>query len=461
MNRAIKRTGLNILIYGSDSVFFDLLGCPPGPYIGEVYVSPREDDIFHLIKEKNIAVLFMDIGSDQEKGLDFLYKVKEYDALLDVILVGNSLDKREIMELINSGAKDYLPVPFDTENIIRILEGIHSKKALRRETLLLERKLGKKYQFHSIVGKTPQMLEIFSLVEKISKYFTCVLLTGETGTGKELVAHAIHTLSRPKNTEFVICDCSSIPDNLFESELFGYVKGAFTGADRDKKGLFEEAHEGIIFLDELGEIPLTVQAKLLRVMEQHQFRPLGSNTTRTVDVQVITATNQDLKARVKNGTFREDLYHRLNKVEIHIPPLRERREDIPLLVRHFLGRYQKKFQKELKGVSRRTQKLFQWYAWPGNIRELDNVLERASMVAKNEFIDIPDLPKYLQKEAPPEKILPFIQRENLSTLDDLEREYISHLLKVTGNNLRKTASILDISRTTLYNKIRKYDIETD
>jgi two-component system response regulator AtoC len=458
MSGATKQAGFNLLVYGKENAFSGLISQPPGPVIGEVHVCPQSEEIFPLIEEKDISIILMDIGSDPEKGLDLLHEVKEFDSLKDVILVGRSLEQDTVMELINAGAKDYLEAPVDVDKLITILEDIHSMKTLRRETFRLERRLEKKYQFYGIIGKSPYMLEIFSLIEKIAKYFTCILLTGETGTGKEKVAQAIHALCQPKNKDMVLCDCASIPDNLFESELFGYKKGAFTGADRDKKGLFEEADQGIIFLDEVGEIPLSTQAKLLRVLEYNQFRPLGSNTVRKVDIRVIAATNQDLRERVKNTTFREDLYHRLNKVEIHLPPLRERREDIPLLVRHFLSRYQKKFQKDLRGVSRQTQKLFLRYRWPGNIRELDNVLERSAMMARKEFIDIPDLPNYLQKEAPSDKVLPFIDRDNLSSLDELEKDYIIHLLKVTNGNLRKTAQILNISRTTLYSKIAKYKL---
>jgi transcriptional regulator with PAS, ATPase and Fis domain len=284
------------------------------------------------------------------------------------------------------------------------------------------------------------------------------LIAGETGTGKELVARAIHKLSSTKTKKLVVCDCVAIPENLFESELFGYSKGAFTGADRDKKGLFETANGGNIFLDEIGEIPVSVQAKLLRVLEHRQFRPLGSNETQSVKVRVIAATSKNLREGIKKGTFREDLFHRLNKVEIFLPPLRKRTEDIPLLVRHFVATNSRNLEKELKGISRQTQKLFQKYPWPGNVRELENVLESASILTKKNYIDIPDLPKYLQEYHDSLDKIPFIEREELSTLEDLEKDYIIHILKHTENNLRRAAKILDISRTTLYAKLKKYGI---
>lgn len=287
-----------------------------------------------------------------------------------------------------------------------------------------------------MIGKSPYMFEIFSLIEKISKHFSTVLVTGETGTGKELVARAIFNLSQVSNRNLITFDCTSTPDNLFESELFGYVRGAFTGADRDKNGLFEEAHEGIIFLDEIGEIPVSVQSKLLRVLEMHQFRPLGSTETRKVKVKIIAATNRNLRDCLKNGTFRDDLLHRLNKVEIHLPRLNERPEDIPLLVRHFLQRYSRKFTKELKGVSRQVQKLFLKYKWPGNVRELENILERASILAKRNFIDVIDLPEYLQDISAEDRTPMFLQKEHFS-LEEMEKKYIIHLINTTEKMFRK------------------------
>jgi len=255
-----------------------------------------------------------------------------------------------------------------------------------------------------------------------------------------------------------VCDCVAVPENLFESELFGYTKGAFTGADQDKKGLFEAADKGIIFMDEIGEIPVSTQAKLLRVLEQRQFRPLGSNETRTVDIRFLAATSKDLREGIKKGTFREDLFHRLNKVEIFLHPLRKRTEDIPLLVRHFIHIYSRDLSKDLKGISREAQKLFHKYSWPGNVRELENVLESASILTRKNYIDIPDLPKYLREFYDSLDKIPYIEKEELSTLEDLEKDYISHVMKLTENNLRKTAKILDISRTTLYSKLKKYGI---
>jgi len=449
---------MNLLIIDEDLNLYDLIKGSSLPRNYVIYFSKSHDDVFSFIEYNNIHVVITDLDSDKQKGFALLRRLKQFDALVDVIFVAEDLSHDDVMSLINKGATDYLAKPIQLNVLKQTLKKTFEKRSLRQEIFLLEKKLEKKYVFQEMIGKSPYMLDVFSLIENISKYFTSVLITGETGTGKEMVARAIHNLSHTEKRILVICDCVSIPENLFESELFGYKKGAFTGADKDKEGLFEEAHKGIMFLDEIGEIPPSIQAKLLRVLEHHQFRPLGSNKNKKVEVKVIAATSRNLRECTKNGTFREDLFHRLNKVEIHLPPLRKRPEDIPLLARSFLNRFNKQFSKKLRGISRQAQKLFLKYEWPGNIRELENVLESAAMLCKKEFIDISDLPKYLQDYTPSKAKIPFIGREQLSTLDELEKEYIAHLLKFTNNNLRKAANILDISRTTLYNKLKKYNI---
>jgi DNA-binding NtrC family response regulator len=411
------------------------------------------------IQINDTHTVFFNYDSDQDKALSLLYGIKQLDSNVDVIFIGQPLGDLTVIELINQGLTEYLAFPLKSEDIQNTLKKLHDQRKLRQETFSLERKLAKKYLFQGIVGKNPYMLEIFSLIEKIGQYFSTILITGETGTGKEMIAQAIHALSKTKNKRLVICDCVSIPDSLIESELFGYTRGAFTGADKDKKGLFAEAHDGIIFLDEIGDIPFTFQAKLLRILENRQYRPLGATETLTTNVRIIASTNRDLRDLVRNGSFREDLFHRLNKVEIHLPPLREKPEDIPLLVRYFLEIFNEKFSKEIRGVSRRVQKLFLKYAWPGNIRQLENVLERAAMLCQKDFVDIEDLPEDLQARFSSKSQMPFLGREQLSSLEDLEKDYIVYLLELTHHNMLKTAKILKVSRTTLYSKLAKYGIE--
>ena len=420
--------------------------------------TPNIGAILGHIQVNDTHIVFFDYDTDQDKALALLHGLKHLDASVEVVFIGSPLGDLTVMELINHGLTEYMAKPVKPSTVLNLIKKVSDRKKLRQETFQLERRLAKKYFFQGIVGKNPYMLEIFSLIEKIARFFSTILITGETGTGKDMISQAIHAMSRTQNRTLVICDCVSIPDSLIESELFGYAKGAFTGADRDKKGLFAQADEGIIFLDEIGDIPHTFQAKLLRVIETREYRPLGTTDTRTANVRIIASTNRDLRECVRSGTFREDLFHRLNKVEIHLPPLREKPEDIPLLVGYFLEIFNEKFEKQIRGVSRRVQKLFLKYEWPGNIRELENVLERASMLCMKDFIDIEDLPGELQERFASKAHLPFLGRDQLTSLDDLERDYIQYLLDVTGHNLQKSAKILGISRTTLYNKLGKYGI---
>jgi DNA-binding NtrC family response regulator len=448
----------NLLIISDDFSLYENVKRAPVGVDFNVFFSQTDDEYLAVVRENGIRVVLVDCGDSLAAGLLVLKKIKAFDRLIDVLLGGEPIGREAVLDVIHAGATDFVPKPFEKDILQDILRRISRKRELRRETLHLEKKLERKYVFQGLISRNPTMLEIFGLIENIAKYFSSVLVTGETGTGKEVVARAVHALSPFRAQPLVVCDCASIPENLFESELFGYKKGAFTGADKDKRGMFEEADGGTIFLDEIAEVPVAVQAKLLRVLENHEFRPLGANESTAVEVRVLAATNRDLAEMVRAGTFREDLLHRLNKVVIDLPPLRERPEDIPLLVRHFLQGASRNFSKDVRGVSREVQKLFLKYNWPGNVRELANVLESAAMLCKKDFVDVANLPKYLRDYIPPEGAIAFAGRGHLSSLDDLEKDYIAYLLKVTKGNLRQTAKILGISRTTLYNKLAKYGI---
>jgi DNA-binding NtrC family response regulator len=447
-----------LLIIGENPSVYETIQGSPAASNFQLIFCRQGSDVFRFIDEQGVRIAILDAGEEVLRSRRFLDEVRKTDPLLQVIVAGPRAHPDEIMEWIRGGAFDYLTAPLEAAAVEAALRRVLDMQDLRRETFLLEKRLEKKYAFHGIVSKNPSMLEIFGLVETIAKHFTSVLIVGETGTGKELVARAIHALSDSRNRRLVVCDCASIPENLFESELFGYVRGAFTGADRTKKGLFEEAHEGVIFLDEIGEMPLAVQAKLLRVLENRQFRPLGSNETKHVVVKVIAATNRNVAEAIRKNAFREDLYHRLNRVEVRIPPLREHMEDVPLLIRHFLERFNRDFGKTIKGVSRAVQKLFLRYDWPGNVRELENALQSAAMLSKKDFLDLGDLPKSLSEATPRRKRGPVLDRESLTTLDDLEKDYVVYVLNQTNQNLKRTSEILGISRTTLYNKLAKYGL---
>jgi DNA-binding NtrC family response regulator len=448
----------NLLIISDDFSLYETIKKAPVAADFNVFFSQTDDDYLGVVRENGIRVVLVDSGDALAAGLLILKKIKKFDVLVDVLVGGEPVGREAALDVVSAGATDFIPRPYERDILADILRRISRKRTLRRETLHLEKKLERKYDFEGLISRNPTMLEIFGLVENIAKYFSSVLITGETGTGKEVVARAIHGLSPSKDKPLVVCDCAAVPESLFESELFGYKKGAFTGADRDKRGLFEEADGGTIFLDEIAEIPPAVQAKLLRVLENREFRPLGASESTTVEVRILAATNRDLAERVRTGAFREDLLHRLNKVVIELPPLRERPEDIPLLVRHFLQTANRNVAKSVRGVSRDVQKLFLKYGWPGNVRELANVLESAVLLCKKDFVDVANLPKYLRDYIPPEGAMAFAGQGRLSSLEDLEKDYIVYLLKVTKGNLRQTAKILAISRTTLYNKLAKYGI---
>lgn len=448
----------SLLIVSRDFTLYDAVKRSSLPGDTNLFFCQPDEDLVAVVRENGIRTALLDAPEAGPDVAPLLKKLKRFDPLIDVIILGGETGPEAILDWIHKGATDHVPKPVQPGSIAGVLERIAERRTLRRETFQLEKKLERKYVFQGMISRNPTMLEIFALIENIARHFSAVLITGETGTGKEGVARAIHALSPYKDRPLVVCDCAAIPENLFESELFGYRKGAFTGADRDKRGLFEEADQGVIFLDEIAEIPVPVQAKLLRVLENHQFRPLGATENRDVEVRVIAATNRDLAEGIRAGTFREDLYHRLNRVEIRLPPLRERLEDVTLLVRHFVQTFAKKFSKNLRGVSRDVQKIFLKYEWPGNVRELENVLESASMVCRKDFIETANLPKHLRDFEPPAGSLSLLRKESLSTLESLEKEYIIYLLKVTRNNLRRTAGILGISRTTLYNKMAKFNL---
>ena len=288
----------------------------------------------------------MELAKKELKDFTLLKLIKNFDPIIDVIIISEPVSSGKIGEAIRLGASEYIRKPLKINDIEFILEKIKKKIVLRKDTLQLEKKLASKYQFEGIIGKNPYMLDAFSTIEKIAKYSIKILITGKTGTGKEMVAKAIHKLSLRSKEMLVTADCAALPESLFESELFGYVKGAFTGADKTKKGLLEEAHKGTFFLDEIGNIPLPLQSKILRVLDEGEFRRLGSTEIIHLDTRFISANNKDLKMEIKNGAFREDLFHRLSTVEITLPALKDRKEDIPLLIRYFIGRYIKKFNRK-------------------------------------------------------------------------------------------------------------------
>jgi len=339
------------------------------------------------------------------------------------------------------------------DEIVLTVKKALENRLLRKEVVRLKKEVESRYHFHQLIGRSPSMQKIYDLIERISDSSSNVLITGESGTGKELVAKAIHYSGTRKDGPFIAVNCPAIPETLLESELFGYKRGAFTDAKTDKKGLIFEATEGTIFLDEITEMPPVLQAKLLRVIEERQVRPLGDTNSYPIDVRIISASNRDIKEMIHQAKFREDLYYRLKVIDIELPPLRERREDIPLLVQHFINRFDKAPKKKVTGVSEEALKILISYSWPGNVRELENVIQRAMTLCQHEVILPEDLPAPMLQEAdenPIEKGL----REKY-TLDQLEKEYIRKVLIEVGGNKSKAAERLGLDRKTLYRKLEE------
>lgn len=403
-------------------------------------------DALHLAQASRPQIILVDWKMPRMDGMEVLQRVTASLPSTAVIVMTGHASTESTVEAMRQGAVDYLEKPFSIHRLKTVVG--HYVERAKRICAGAECQMSSAGKFEGMLGQSPAILQTFATVERIAPLFRTALVTGPTGTGKELVARALHRLSPVAQNRFAVCNCSAIVETLFESELFGHVKGAFTGAFQDKVGLFEYAHGGTVFLDEIGEMPLTTQAKLLRVLQSQEIQRVGSPAVRRVDVRVVAATNRDLRAEVAAKRFREDLYYRLAMVEIQLSPLRERPEDLPLLVRSFIQRFAGQFDKKIEGVTQRAQLLLSRYAWPGNVRELENVIAHACMMASGSRIDVEDLPKAVFTPASS------LVDQEWPTLEGLERRYVQQVLLHTGGNKAKATQILGIGRTTLYRAIR-------
>jgi DNA-binding NtrC family response regulator len=381
-----------------------------------------------------------------ERKLDLLDRILDFDPGMTVLIMTDEYSVEWAVEAIRRGAYDYLRKPVSLDQLHGRLSKWVAEACERRHALDLDQQLMRAYQFEEMVGRSPLMLEVFSRIRRVAPHFSTVMVTGETGTGKELVAKALHRLSPYGKGPFVVCNATAIVETLFESELFGYVKGAFTGAAQDRAGLFEFAHGGTVFMDEIGELPLAAQAKLLRVLQNQEVQRVGSPAVRQVDVRVVAATNRDLRAMVAQKTFRNDLYYRLSMVEVHLPRLVMRKEDLPLLERHFIEAFAHRYHKPLHGITRRAQALLARYSWPGNVRELENVLGYACMMTDRQVVDVRDFPERLRAQVAQGTG----EDEGMLPLDELGRRHARKVLDRVGGNRVRAAEILGISRATLY-----------
>jgi len=448
-----------------------------------VVVSSGKDAIEKLRKD-NFDIVIADIRMETVSGIDVLKEVKRVDPNTVVIMISAYASPETAVVAMNEGAYDYLPKPFDINEMYRILDEAWEKKRSYKgsktvsalTTTVDETKDEITVHFGLLVGETPEMLRVYSLIEKVAMVDSNVLITGESGTGKELVARAIHNLSKRKDYPFVAVNCGGVPESLIESELFGYKKGAFTGALHDRKGLVESAQGGTLFLDEIGELSPALQVRLLRLTQEKTIRRLGDNEDRPVDVRIISATHRNLEEMVANGTFREDLYYRLNVIPIRVPPLRERRDDIPLLAQYFLRRYSEKLGKNIQRISSYAIDILKSYDFPGNVRELENIIERGVALEQTciilpESLTIPgrkgiSRSTFTAKNAVEDFFsnLPSIPPEGIdldSLLEKVEKHYLTQALVYSGGRKHKAADLLKISFRSLRYRLAKYGMESD
>jgi DNA-binding NtrC family response regulator len=421
----------------------------------ELQISRSADsaEAWELIRRIHPDIVLLDLVMPGVSGMELLQRIVAWDPAIDIVLLSGEYSTERAVEAIRKGACDYLTKPISAALLRNRIGALIAAAHTRIRTQRLADEVLNTSRFGEMVGGSPPMSEVYSRIRRIGLHFRIALITGATGTGKELVARALHGSSPVSNSPFMVCNCAAIVDTLFESELFGYVRGAFTGAMQDRAGLFEAASGGTLFLDEIGEIPLHLQSKLLRVLQNNEVQRVGSHTLRKVDVRVIAATNRDLREMVAGKLFREDLFYRLSMLEIRLPTLAERKEDLPLLQKHFLEQFAAQLGQSVKRVTRRAQSVLSRYSWPGNIRELQNVIGHACVMAATEMIDIPDLPEYLHvREFSPEE-------QGLLTLAEVEKRHVHSVLAQVGGNKQEAAEIMGIGRATLYRMLGQKESE--
>ena len=423
----------------------------------DVLTSSNPEDALETVYRVRPQVILTDLVMPGMTGMDLLERVVEFDPSIQVVLMTAHYSTESAVEAIRKGACDYLDKPIKVgvlrERVGRLIEDARQMQRAGR----LEQELLDSCQFEGIVGRSPLMWEVFSRIRRIAPHFRTVLITGETGTGKDLIARGLHRLSPVGTGRFVALNCSAVVETLLESELFGHVRGAFTGAVVDKPGMFEHAHGGVLFLDEVGDMSAGAQSKLLRALQNQEVQRVGSLATRKVDVRVVAATHRDLREKVANGSFREDLFYRLSMIEIRVPPLRDRKEDLPLLERYFVRKYSEQFNKTVRELTQRAHLALARHNWPGNVRELENVVGHSCMMTGSEVIDVGDLPDYLVS---PSHVASPVGHDNPSpqSFEEHERQLIADALARSGGNQSEAARMLRIGRDALRYKIKKHGL---
>jgi DNA-binding NtrC family response regulator len=450
---------ITVLIIDDNPGSLEMLSAALASLDVHVLTATDPEEGVDLVRSRRPQIVLTDLVMPKMSGMEVLEQIVEFDPSIDVILMTAHYSTESAVEAIKKGACDYLnkPIPIATlrERVSRLVESAR----LRNHAQTIETELAESCEFEGMIGNSPQMWDLATRIQRVAPHFRTVLVTGATGAGKELVARALHRLSPVAGGPYVVLNCSAIVETLFESELFGHVKGSFTGATHDKAGLFEVAHHGTLFLDEIGDMPLNTQAKLLRTLQNQEVHRVGSLTPRKVDVRVIAATNRDLRLEVAEKRFREDLYYRLSMVEIHTPRLIERQGDLPLLQRYFLKKFSQQFNKQVASITRRAQLVLSRHSWPGNVRELENVIGHAVMLTMTDSIDAQDLPQYLLQPgaapAPAPGPVPVAEPEGLQAQ---EKRLIVEALEKTGGNQTAAARVLRISRDTLRYRMKKHGL---
>ncbi|TYP93671.1 two-component system, NtrC family, response regulator PilR [Fodinibius salinus] len=415
------------------------------------------DEAIAAIDEGSFDIVISDLKMPNTDGLGVLEHTLEHSSETLTIIITAHATVETAIKALRKGAADYILKPLDFDEVLIRIENLLEQKDIIQENKYLREQIDQEYNFNHIIGESEPMKEVYRMVERVSGATSNVLITGDSGTGKELVARAIHSNGDRAKKPFLAINCGAIPENLVESELFGHREGAFTGASSDKEGIFVAAHGGTVFLDEVAEIPLNLQVNLLRVLQEREVKPVGANNMVSFDTRIIAATNKDLEAEVEKGNFRDDLYYRLNVVELPLPPLSQRRDDIPLLVHHFLKKYNKELKRNLKGITSEAMSAMMAYEWKGEVRELENVIERAVLLSDHEYLQLENLPGAIRNVSGTEDI--DMDSERLEeAVRVFEKHHIKSMLKRTDGNKSEAARLLGIDPSTLYRKMERLEL---
>ena len=446
MSHETLSPGLTVVAIDDDPATLDLVKAALRQQPIEILTASDPEAGLDLVLRERPQIVLLDLMMPRISGMELLERIVDAAPETDVILLTGHYSTDSAVEAIRKGASDYLTKPISIAELRQRMSRFIGEARRKQVASELESELLRAHQFEGMVGRSPLMLAVFTRIRRVAPHFRTALVTGATGTGKELVAEALHRLSPVSSGRFAVVNCSAVVETLFESELFGHVRGAFTGAAQDKMGLFEYANGGTVFLDEIGDMPIETQSKLLRVLENGEFQRVGSPAVRKVSVRVIAATNQNLPALMAEKRFREDLYYRLSMVEIKLPKLAERREDLPLLERYFISQFASQYAKPIRGLTPRAEIVLSRYGWPGNVRELKSALGNACMMVEGDVIDVRDLPEHIRSTAAQETEV----AGELLPLAEMERRHVLRVLQNVGGNKARAAKILEINRATVY-----------